>query len=63
MFWSLAGHTGTSDLGEPGNVFKLAKGHLSEGETLFCVCELKCSNPFLTVLLQQQKTALILVYK
>lgn len=61
VFWSLAGHTGTSDLGKPGNVFNLAKGQLREGETQFFVCELKCTNPFLTDLLQ--KTALVLVYK
>lgn len=63
VFWSLAGHTGTSDLGKPGNVFNLAKGQLREGETQFFVCELKCTNPFLTDLLQLQKTALVLVYK
>lgn len=63
LFWSLAGHTGTSDLGKPGNVFNLAKGQLREGETLGFVCELKCTNPFLIVLLHQQQTALVLVYK
>lgn len=63
VFWSLAGHTGTSDLGEPGNVFNLAKGQLREGGTLFFVCELKCTSLFLRILLQQQKSALVLVYK